>query len=81
MTSHPETDYVGRVSSAFATGQYVLPNGRFVGDGRRGDFAATNAAVLFDPDARDASNRNDDSFGKIREPVLRFIHWARAGTL
>ena len=78
VTSHPEPDYIERVADAFAGGQYTLPNGTTVGDGRRGDLSATIAAVLFDPDARDPSNRNDDSFGKIREPVLRFIHWARA---
>ncbi len=78
VTSHPEPDYIQRVATAFADGEYVLPNGSTVGDGRRGDLSATIAAVLFDPDARDAANRNDDSFGKIREPVLRFVHWARA---
>lgn len=78
VTSHPEPDYIQRVATAFADGQYTLPNGTSVGDGRRGDLSATIAAVLFDPDARDAANRNDDSFGKIREPVLRFVHWARA---
>lgn len=78
VTSHPEPDYIQRVADAFATGRYTLPDGTSVGDGRRGDLSATIAAVLFDPDARDASNRNDDAFGKIREPILRFVHWARA---
>jgi uncharacterized protein (DUF1800 family) len=78
VTSHPEPDYIERVADAFASGQYALPNGTTVGDGRRGDLSATIAAVLFDQDARDVTNRNDDSYGKIREPVLRFIHWARA---
>jgi uncharacterized protein (DUF1800 family) len=78
VTSHPEPDYIQRVSSAFATGQYTLPNGTAVGEGRRGDLAATIAAVLFDPDARDSANRDEDQFGKIREPILRFIQWARA---
>lgn len=78
VTSHPEPDYIQRVATAFADGQYTLPNGTVVGDGRRGDLSATIAAVLFDPDARDAANRNENTFGKIREPILRFIHWARA---
>ncbi|MHA7858492.1 MAG: DUF1800 domain-containing protein [Henriciella sp.] len=78
VTSHPEPDYIERVATAFANGQYSLPNGTLVGDGRRGDLSATIAAVLFDPDARDASSRDENSFGKIREPVLRFIQWARA---
>jgi DICT domain-containing protein len=29
-------------------------------------------------DARDPANRNEVNFGKIREPVLRFVQWARA---
>jgi uncharacterized protein (DUF1800 family) len=78
VTSHPEPDYIQRVATAFADGQYTLPNGTVVGDGRRGDLSATISAVLFDPDARDATNRDDSSFGKIREPVLRFVQWARA---
>ncbi len=78
VTSDPEPDYVGRVSAAFAAGQYTLPNGTVVGDGRRGDLSATIAAILFDPDARDPANRTEANFGKIREPVLRFIQWARA---
>ncbi|MEL6758394.1 MAG: DUF1800 family protein, partial [Pseudomonadota bacterium] len=78
VTSHPEPDYIGRVSAAFASGRYSLPNGTTVGDGRRGDLSATIAAVLFDPDARDAANRDEDRFGRIREPILRFVQWARA---
>ncbi|MEO1662114.1 MAG: DUF1800 family protein [Pseudomonadota bacterium] len=78
VTSHPEPDYIGRVSAAFAAGQYTLPNGSVVGDGRRGDLSATIAAILFDDDAREATSRDQDTFGKIREPVLRFIQWARA---
>jgi uncharacterized protein (DUF1800 family) len=78
VTSHPEPDYIERVATAFANGQYILPNGSVVGDGRRGDLSATIAAVLFDQDARDASSRDETQFGKVREPVLRFIQWARA---
>ena len=78
VTSDPEPDYISRVSAAFAAGQYTLPNGTAVGDGRRGDLSATIAAILFDEDARDAASRNEANFGKIREPVLRFIQWARA---
>lgn len=78
VTSNPDVDYVERVSRAFDTGQFTLPNGVRVGDGRKGDMQATISAILFDPDAEpdNALGRND--FGKIREPVLRFIHWARA---
>lgn len=77
-TSNPSPAYVQRVAEAFDFGQYVLPDGTVVGDGRKGDLRATIAAILFDPDVRSESALTDSSFGKIREPVLRFTHWARA---
>ncbi|MEM7327225.1 MAG: DUF1800 domain-containing protein [Pseudomonadota bacterium] len=77
VTSNPEPDYIERVATAFANGAYTLPNGVVVGDGRRGDLSATVAAILFDADAVNPNNRNDAQFGKVREPILRFTHWAR----
>ncbi|MEM7541153.1 MAG: DUF1800 family protein [Pseudomonadota bacterium] len=77
-TSAPEPGYVLRVSKAFNAGRFVLPDGTKVGEGRKGDLAATVAAILFDPEARCATALADRKFGKIREPVLRFTHWARA---
>lgn len=78
VTGAPEAAYVQRVAQAFDSGRYALPSGSVVGDGRRGDLSATLAAVLFDPQARDAQARLATGFGKLREPVLRFTHWARA---
>lgn len=78
VTSNPEPAYVERVANAFASGRYTMPDGVVIGEGRRGDLAATAAAVLFDPEARDATARDDDDFGKPREPVIRFLNWARA---
>jgi uncharacterized protein (DUF1800 family) len=79
VTSHPSPDYVGRVAQAFDTGRYQLPNMVSIGQGRKGDLAATIAAVLFDREARDIeASRANREFGKIREPVLRLAHWARA---
>ena len=78
ITSNPPPEYVGRVAAAFEAGSFTLPNGTAVGDGRRGDLAATLAAILFDNYARDAALRAADDYGKIREPALRFIQWARA---
>jgi uncharacterized protein (DUF1800 family) len=78
-TSNPSPAYVRRVAEAFEQGQYQLPNFVTVGQGRRGDLTATIAAVLFDPSVSDVeAARNDPEFGKIREPVLRLAHWARA---
>lgn len=78
-TSNPSPAYVRRVAQAFETGSYQLPNFVTVGTGRTGDLTATLAAILFDESIADITQaRNDDSFGKIREPVLRLVHWARA---
>ena len=78
VTSDPVPAYVARVAAAFDDGSYTLPAGEQVGNGQRGDLAAVIAAVLFDSEARDPARTSDVSFGKLREPVLRFTHWARA---
>jgi len=71
VTSNPSAAYVGRVSLAFSSGKY---NG--FGTGKRGDLAATVAAVLLDTEARgDTVGR---SAGKLREPVLMFTGVVRA---
>ena len=77
--SSPSAAYVERVALAFETGSFVAPNGQTFGTGQRGDMEATIAAILLDrtlyvvdPDAV------DPALGKIREPILRFAHWARA---
>ena len=77
-TSNPSPDYVQRVASAFDTGEYMLPDGTVIGEGRKGDLQATLAAVLFDPDTDADAALPDDVFGKVREPVLRLTHFARA---
>ncbi|MEO1041484.1 MAG: DUF1800 family protein [Pseudomonadota bacterium] len=77
-TSDPSPNYVQRVAAAFDAGQFSLPDGTVVGDGRKGDLSATVAAILFDAEARGASSLTNTQFGKVREPLLRFTHWARA---
>jgi uncharacterized protein (DUF1800 family) len=78
VTSAPTPAYVGRVAAAFDAGTYAMPSGDRVGSGRRGDLQASIAAVLLDPEARQEAPRERTTFGKLREPVLRFTHWARA---
>lgn len=77
-TSDPSPAYVERVATAFNGGEYILPDDTRVGEGMRGDLAATLAAVLFDAEARIEDAADSDRFGKPREPVLRFLQWARA---
>ena len=78
ITSDPSDAFVRRVSEVFDAGRYQLPGGADIGSGQRGDLAAVVSAILFDEDARDASQADNPEFGKLREPVVRFTHWARA---
>ena len=69
VCSNPSPSYVNRVANAF------INNGASV----RGDLKAVIKAILMDPEARDMSLISQSPFvGKIREPVVRFINWARA---
>jgi len=76
--SSPNPAYVGRVAAAFELGQFTAPNGRVFGTRSRGDLAATLAAILLDPAFFSGASTQNDNFIKVREPVLRFVHWARA---
>ncbi|MEM7610707.1 MAG: DUF1800 family protein [Pseudomonadota bacterium] len=76
--SHPTPQYVERVATAFETGTFAAGNGRTFGTGTRGDLEATLAAILLDPTLFDATTIASDRVGKVREPILRFVHWARA---
>ena len=78
VTSNPAPAYVQRVVNAFETGSYTLPDGRSVGEARRGDLSATIAAVLLDEQALQDPANVSSEFGKVREPIIRFINWARA---
>lgn len=71
--SNPSPDYVERVAIAFNAGSYVADDGSEFGTGVRGDLEATIAAVLLDPSVGEI----EQTSGKIREPVLKFIQWAR----
>jgi uncharacterized protein (DUF1800 family) len=69
VTSHPSAAYVGRVSAVFNNN----------GAGVRGDLKAVVRAILLDPEARTNSlAASSDSYGKVREPVLRLTAWLRA---
>ncbi len=69
VTSNPTPAYVQRVASIFENN----------GSGVRGDLRAVVRAILLDSDARnDAAALASTSFGKLREPMMRFTAWARA---
>ncbi|MEO8384415.1 MAG: DUF1800 family protein [Betaproteobacteria bacterium] len=68
VTSNPSGEYVTRVATTFNNN----------GAGVRGDMKAVIRAILLDPEARASRSAQPNSFGKLREPVLRFTHLHRA---
>jgi len=67
VTSNPSPAYVGRVAAVFNNN----------GQGVRGDLKAVIKAVLLDGEARTDPAAQPAGWGKLREPVLRFVQWAR----
>ena len=67
VTSNPSPAYIERVARVFENN----------GNGVRGDMKAVIRAVLLDIEARASSTSVNASFGKLREPVARFVQWAR----
>lgn len=67
VTSNPSSAYVTRVAAAFNNN----------GAGERGDLRAVWRAILLDDEARNPNGLTSLSFGKLREPMLRLVQWAR----
>jgi len=65
VTSNPSAAYIGRVAAAFNNN----------GSGVRGDLQAVWTAILTDPEALAAQDATTG--GKLREPIIRFVQWAR----
>ena len=71
VTSNPSPAYVGRVAAAFQDN----------GAGVRGDMKAVIQAILLDPEARNSvAASSNPQYGKVREALVRYTHWARAFT-
>jgi uncharacterized protein (DUF1800 family) len=68
VTSNPSPAYVARVAGVFSND----------GSGMKGNLRAVVRALLLDDEARDPMVAAGSSFGKLREPMLRFVAWARA---
>lgn len=67
VTSNPSPAYVARVTAAFNNN----------GAGVRGDMRAVVRAILLDDEARAPAGLIQPAFGKLREPMLRFVQWGR----
>ncbi len=68
VTSNPSPAYVAQVAAAFDDN----------GEGVRGDMKAVIRAVLLDAEARDPARIQDPHFGKVREPLVRWVQLGRA---
>lgn len=68
VTSNPSPDYVSRISAVF----------RDNGEGVRGDLGAVVRAILLDEEARTGHLEGVETFGKIKEPLLKFTGLMRA---
>ena len=67
VTSNPSAAYVDRVARVFNNN----------GSGVRGDLRAVFKAILLDTEATNAAGLSSQTFGKVREPMLRFVQWGR----
>ncbi len=68
VTSNPTGGYVRRVATIFNNN----------GSGVRGDMKAVITAILLDEEARAPLERQQNFFGKVREPIMRFTQAHRA---
>jgi len=68
VTSNPPPEYVERVTQAFNDN----------GQGVRGDMMAVVKAILLDPVAKACSSGDDPTFGKLREPFIRYFQINKA---
>jgi uncharacterized protein (DUF1800 family) len=67
VVSNPSPAYVLRVANVFNND----------GTGVRGNLKTVIKAILLDTEARDGSPLGQPGWGKQREPMLRFVQWAR----
>ena len=68
VKSNPSPGYVQRVGQAFNDN----------GQGVRGDMKAVIKAILLDEEARSCDAMTNPDHGKLRSPILRYAHFARA---
>ena len=71
VKSNPSPAYVGRVAAAFANN----------GSGVRGDMKAVIRAVLMDTEARDRTQTQTQTAGRLRDPVQMLAQFFRVFTL
>lgn len=68
ITSNPSPEYIEHVANAFVDN----------GNGVRGDMKAIIKAILLYPDALSCNSANDPTFGKLKEPFIRYFQLNKA---
>ncbi|MFN7835292.1 MAG: DUF1800 family protein [Burkholderiaceae bacterium] len=67
VTSNPSPSYVARVAAVFNKNSA----------NERGNLKSVIKAILLDDEARSDQGLTQATFGRIREPMVRFIQWGR----
>ncbi len=70
VKSNPSPKYIEDITNVFNDN----------GQGVRGDLKAVVRAILLHPEARDCEWMTDPTAGKMREPLMRYTHFARSLT-
>ena len=68
VTSNPSSEYLQRVVDAFEND----------GSGVRGDMMAVIKAILMDPEARNCYYQDQPGYGKLVEPIIRYLQFLKA---
>lgn len=68
VTSNPSPEYIARVTAVFNNN----------GNGVRGDLKAVIKAILLDEEAMSCPFQDGADDGRLREPMIRYTHLARA---
>lgn len=64
VTSNPSPDYIARVTAVFNRNEH----------GERGNLASVVQAILFDEEARRPLAEQPKHFGRVKDPLLKFIN-------
>ena len=67
VTSNPSPAYVERVSAVFNSDH----------NGERGNLGSTLQAILFDPEARLQESNQPNTYGRAKDPLLKFVNFNR----
>ena len=67
VTSNPSTDYLARVAAVFNSNA----------DGERGNLSSVVQAILFDSEARKTPSEQTEHFGRVKDPLLKFVNFNR----